>query len=163
MQRLATLVSVTALGIGVAVLLATVPGQAADADVIDATSFRCITSMTPVRHSYVDNLRGDLAAIVAASNSPTGAVYPPGSVIQLIPGEATVKRDRGASTRRRVTGSSSSSTSPRTARRYASEASRTWSIDSAAIASPVISRPVLSGTWCARATTAAPRSLLLAQ
>jgi len=51
--------------------------------------------MTPVRQFYVDNLRGDLAATVAAANSPTGAVYPPGSVIQLIPGEAMVKRDKG--------------------------------------------------------------------
>jgi hypothetical protein len=54
------------------------PGQAVDANVIDATSFRCITSMTPVRHFSVDNLRGDLAASVAAANSPTGAVYPAG-------------------------------------------------------------------------------------
>ena len=62
---------------------------------IDATSFRCITKMTPVRHFYVDNLRGDLDATLAAANSPNGAVYPPGSVIQLIPGEAMVKRDKG--------------------------------------------------------------------
>jgi hypothetical protein len=62
---------------------------------IDATSFRCITKMTQVRHFYVDNLRGDLAATVAAAKSATGAVYPPGSVVQLIPGEAMVKRDKG--------------------------------------------------------------------
>jgi hypothetical protein len=68
------------------------PGPAGQ---IDAKSFRCITKMTPVRHFYVDNLRGDLAATVAAAKSPTGAVYPPGSVIQLIPGEAMVKRDKG--------------------------------------------------------------------
>src|SRR2546422_853041 len=61
----------------------------------DAASFRCVTSMTPVRQFYVDNLRGDLAATVAAANSATGAVYPPGSVIQLIPGEAMVKREKG--------------------------------------------------------------------
>src|SRR5262245_66209269 len=51
--------------------------------------------MTAVRHFYVDNLRGDLDATLAAANSPNGAVYPPGSVIQLIPGEAMVKRDKG--------------------------------------------------------------------
>jgi len=67
-------------------------------DVIDAKSFRCITKMTPVRHFYVDNLRGDLDATLAAANSPTGAVYPPGSVIQLIPTEAMVKRSKGFST-----------------------------------------------------------------
>src|SRR5262245_36361388 len=64
-------------------------------DQIDAKSFRCITKMTPVRHFYVDNLQGDLAATLAAANAPNGAVYPPGSVIQLIPGEAMVKRDAG--------------------------------------------------------------------
>jgi len=62
---------------------------------IDTSSFRCITSMTPVRQFYVDNLRGDLQGTLAAANSPTGAVYPPGSVIQLVPGEAMVKRDKG--------------------------------------------------------------------
>ena len=65
---------------------------------IDATSFRCITKMTPVRHFYVDNLRGALDATLAAAKSPTGAVYPPGSVVQLIPGEAMVKRDKGFNT-----------------------------------------------------------------
>ena len=53
--------------------------------------------MAPVRQFYVDNLRGDLAATVAAAKSATGAVYPPGSVIQLIPGEAMVKREKGFS------------------------------------------------------------------
>jgi hypothetical protein len=84
----------------VALLLSTGPGNATDRTVegdlrIDATSFRCITKMTPVRHFYVDNLRGNLDATLAAANSPTGAVYPPGSVVQLVPGEAMVKRDRG--------------------------------------------------------------------
>lgn len=67
-------------------------------DQIDANSFRCITKMTPVRHFYVDNLRGHLDATLAAAKSPTGAVYPPGSVVQLIPGEAMVKRDKGFNT-----------------------------------------------------------------
>jgi hypothetical protein len=62
---------------------------------IDAKSFRCITKMTPVRQFYVDNLQGNLDATLATANSPTGGVYPPGSVIQLIPGEAMVKRDKG--------------------------------------------------------------------
>ena len=62
---------------------------------VDARSFRCITKMTPVRHFYVDNLRGDLDATLAAANSATGAVYPPGSVIQLVPTEAMVKRSKG--------------------------------------------------------------------
>jgi hypothetical protein len=77
---------------GVALLLAAGPGNAMD---IDTKSFRCITKMTPVRQFYVDNLQGNLDATLAAANSMPGAVYPPGSVIQLIPGEAMVKRDKG--------------------------------------------------------------------
>jgi len=87
-------------GAAFAFLVSTVAGDAADRTVvgdhpIDAKSFRCITKMTPVRQFYVDNLRGDLDATLAAAKSATGAVYPPGAVIQLIPGEAMVKRDKG--------------------------------------------------------------------
>ena len=64
---------------------------------IDADSFRCITSMTHVRHFYVDNLNGGLQGTIAAANAKNGAVYPPGSVVQLVPGEAMVKLDKGAS------------------------------------------------------------------
>jgi hypothetical protein len=62
---------------------------------VDAESFRCIREMTPVRHFYVDNLLGDLQATLAAANAPQGAVYPPGSVVQLVPAEAMVKREPG--------------------------------------------------------------------
>ena len=91
---------VTAILCGAALLLSASLGYAADSAAggdprIDAKSFRCITKMTRVRHFYVDNLRGNLAATVAAANSKVGAVYPPGSVIQLVPGEAMVKREKG--------------------------------------------------------------------
>src|SRR5205814_6317996 len=77
--------------------LASASGERAAADQrpIDASSFRCITSMTPVRQFYVDNLRGDLKGTLAAANSKAGAMYPPGSVIQLVPTEVMVKRDKG--------------------------------------------------------------------
>jgi hypothetical protein len=39
----------------------------ANAIEIDHTTFHCIRKMTPVRHFYVDNLRGD---IDASLNSP---------------------------------------------------------------------------------------------
>jgi len=80
---------ITATLWSVALLLSPGLGLATD---IDASSFRCITT---VRQFYVDNLQGSLDATLATANSPRGAVYPPGSVIQLIPGEAMVKRDRG--------------------------------------------------------------------
>jgi hypothetical protein len=62
---------------------------------IDATSFRCITKMTHVRQFYVDNLLGNLDGTLEVATSTTGGTYPAGSVIQLIPGEAMVKRDKG--------------------------------------------------------------------
>ena len=80
-----------------AFLLWTTPGSGDDLQ-IDANSFPCITKMTPVRQFYVDNLRGNLDATLAAANSTTGTAYPPGSVLQLIPGEAMVKRDKGFNT-----------------------------------------------------------------
>jgi hypothetical protein len=83
---------VSAILCGAALLLSAGLGNATD---IDAKSFRCITEMTPVRQFYVDNLQGNLDATLAAANAPTGAAYPPGSVIQLIPREAMVKHDKG--------------------------------------------------------------------
>jgi len=58
-------------------------------------TFSCIRNMTAVRGFYVDNLLDDLEATVAVANSPTGGVYPPGSVIQLVPGEVMVKHGKG--------------------------------------------------------------------
>ena len=85
------------LGLGVAAA-----GYAGDAPSgkalkIDESSFRCIRQMTPVRHFYVDNVFGDTTGTLAAANAPKGAVYPPGSVIQLVPTEAMVKREAGFS------------------------------------------------------------------
>ncbi len=53
--------------------------------------------MTQVRQFYVDNIAGDLQGTIAAANMTDGAAYPPGSVVQLVPGEAMVKLARGAS------------------------------------------------------------------
>jgi len=64
---------------------------------VDETSFSCIREMTPVRHFYIDNLLGDIKSTLAAANAPEGAVYPPGSVVQLVPTEVMVKRESGTS------------------------------------------------------------------
>ncbi len=64
---------------------------------VDADSFGCIRDMEPVRHFYVDNLLGDTAGTLAAANAPEGAPYPVGSVVQLVPTEAMVKREQGFS------------------------------------------------------------------
>lgn len=64
---------------------------------VSADSFRCITDMTPVRGFYVDNLLGDVDATVAVANDLRGNRFPPGSVVQLVPQEAMVKREPGFS------------------------------------------------------------------
>ena len=64
---------------------------------VDDSSFECIRKMTPVRQFYVDNLLGDIEGTLAAANAPGGAIYPPGSVVQLVPTEAMVKRETGFS------------------------------------------------------------------
>lgn len=64
---------------------------------IDESSFTCIRKMTPVRHFYVDNLIGDINGTLAAAHAPEGAIYPKGSVVQLVPTEVMVKRESGIS------------------------------------------------------------------
>ncbi|HZF28894.1 MAG TPA: hypothetical protein VE907_07240 [Gammaproteobacteria bacterium] len=48
-----------------------------------------------MRGFYVDNVEGDLDATIAVANAPAGGVYPAGSIVQLVPGEAMVKREKG--------------------------------------------------------------------
>lgn len=71
------------------------PGNAAVN--INEASFSCIRQMTPVRHFYVDNVLGNIDATLAAANAPQGAIYPTGSVVQLVPTEVMVKREPGTS------------------------------------------------------------------
>lgn len=64
---------------------------------ISAQSFKCLTGMTPVRGFFVDNLAGNLDGTLAVARNPRGGVYPPGSVVQLVPTEVMVKREPGFS------------------------------------------------------------------
>ena len=62
---------------------------------IDENAFKCLRQMAAVRHFYVDNLLGELDATIAVAESTEGAIYPPGSVVQLIPTEVMVKHRPG--------------------------------------------------------------------
>ena len=62
---------------------------------ISADTFSCIRDMTKVNHFYVDNLLGDLEGTIAVAKSDEGGVYPPGSLVQLVPGEVMIKREKG--------------------------------------------------------------------
>jgi len=64
---------------------------------ITEASFGCIRDLAPVRDFYVGNLAGDLEATLAAANGAGGGAWPVGSVVQLVPGEAMVKREPGFS------------------------------------------------------------------
>jgi len=57
-------------------------------------SFGCIRDLKPVRGYFVGNLLGDVDATVKVASAGTG-VYPVGSVVQLVPGEAMVKHAAG--------------------------------------------------------------------
>jgi hypothetical protein len=60
-----------------------------------AEDFVNITSMTPVKGYFIDNRLGHLDEAVAVATSDAGGVYPVGTIIQLVPQEAMVKRAPG--------------------------------------------------------------------
>ena len=92
--RISTLIlSCLYLSLGSWKLMAEGPGAV---EVNDDT-FDCIREMTPVRGFYVDNLSGNLEGTLAVANAADGGVYPPGSLVQLVPGEAMVKHAPGVS------------------------------------------------------------------
>jgi hypothetical protein len=81
------------------------PGTAADAAGADAavgedldmqaSDFACVLEGTKVRQFFVWNPLGHLDDSLAVANSKTGGIYPVGTVLQLIPTEAMVKRGSG--------------------------------------------------------------------
>ena len=65
--------------------------------VMEADDFVNINDMTPVRGYFIDNRLGHLDEAVAVANDPGGGTYPVGTIIQLVPQEAMVKRAPGFS------------------------------------------------------------------
>ena len=84
-------VAISVLLIGPA--MAAAPAAPGSFPISDA-SFKCITEMTHVRHFYVDNLAGNLTGTVKVAQAGSGD-YPVGSVLQLVPNEVMVKREKG--------------------------------------------------------------------
>jgi hypothetical protein len=72
----------------------TTTARAEDLD-MKPTDFRNLTTMTKVRGFFVDNRLGHLEEALRVANSPSGGVYPVGTIIQLVPQEAMVKRRKG--------------------------------------------------------------------
>jgi hypothetical protein len=76
---------------------AAAPDAAASAEDLDmqAADFGCILDWDKVRHFRVTNKLGHLADALAVANAPGTADYPVGTVVQLVPFEASVKRRAG--------------------------------------------------------------------
>ena len=66
----------------------------ADLDMTEA-DFGCILKWDKVRLFRITNLLGNVKGALAAANAPGTMDYPVGTVIQLIPNEAMVKRRKG--------------------------------------------------------------------
>ena len=62
---------------------------------MQAGDFTNLHDMTKVRGFYVDNRLGHLQQALAVANSPKGGTYPVGTILQLVPQEAMVKRRKG--------------------------------------------------------------------
>lgn len=62
---------------------------------MQAEDFGCITDMTKVGRYFLDNRLGQQAEAEAVASDPEGGVFPPGTILQLIAGEAMVKRAEG--------------------------------------------------------------------
>lgn len=63
--------------------------------IVDADDFTALAEMTPVRGYFVANVLGHLDEAIQVAEDSDGGVYPVGTVIQLIPQEAMVKRAPG--------------------------------------------------------------------
>jgi len=96
-RRIRRVAAMLAMGLGIATGSQAIDVPEPNAVMVNESSFRCIREMVPVRHFYIDNLLGNTPGTLEAAKAPNGAVYPPGSVVQLVPTEAMVKREPGFS------------------------------------------------------------------
>ena len=62
---------------------------------VNKDSFKCLSDMTPVRGFFIDTLLGNHAETLKAAQAEKDIVYPAGSVVQLVPTEVMVKREKG--------------------------------------------------------------------
>jgi hypothetical protein len=63
--------------------------------VADASDFECLTDWTRVRHFRITNKLGHLDEALAVAHGAAPPPYPVGTIIQLVPMEAMVKRGGG--------------------------------------------------------------------
>jgi hypothetical protein len=76
--------------------LASDGGDAAAADLdMQASDFECILRWAKVGDYRITNKLGDVSGALAIANASNGGVFPVGTIVQLIPDEAMVKRHAG--------------------------------------------------------------------
>ena len=92
---LATFLVVGGCGSDTTKVTAKVPPGPPEDLAMQAADFQNLHDMTPVRGFFVDNQLGHLEAALKIANSHQGGVYPVGTIIQLVPQEAMVKRRAG--------------------------------------------------------------------
>lgn len=73
------------------------PDAATEPVVVDEDSFECLTNWESVRGFYLTNLVGRTEEAVAAAEAGFAEAVPPGTIVQLVPFEAMVKLEAGAS------------------------------------------------------------------
>ena len=62
---------------------------------VTADSFQCLKKMHSVRGFFVGNLLGEIDDTIAVAMQTEGGIYPPGSIVQLVPTEAMIKHHKG--------------------------------------------------------------------
>jgi hypothetical protein len=62
---------------------------------MQASDFECILAWPKVGEYRITNKLGNLTGALAIANAPDGGVFPVGTIVQLIPDEAMVKRYAG--------------------------------------------------------------------
>jgi len=75
----------------------TTPPTAPQDAKLSAADFRNINTMTRVGDHFLTNVRGHLPEALQVARSASGGTYPVGTIIQLVPQEAMVKRAKGYS------------------------------------------------------------------
>jgi hypothetical protein len=70
-------------------------GEPPEDPMLSADDFGCILDWPKVHRFHITNVLGDVDASIAVANSLDGGSYPIGTLIQLIPTEAMVKRAPG--------------------------------------------------------------------
>jgi len=72
-----------------------VPPKPTEDFVMQASDFKNLHDMTAVRGFFVDNKLGHLQEAVAMAEANQGGSYPVGTILQLVPQEAMIKRHKG--------------------------------------------------------------------